>query len=106
MAGSEDWINPDADPNGIGPVCRHCDLLIDWHPIDHAPGCPEYVEYIEDVPGVHRNSPPVFEEPLGRWETPYLARVILFLADRSAIDTFPEDIQDAIDWAKEITGPC
>ncbi len=36
-----DWVDPDAEPNGIGPICRHCGLLIDWHPFDHADDCPE-----------------------------------------------------------------
>lgn len=35
-----EWIDHNATPNGIGPVCKDCHLLIDWHPVDHALGCP------------------------------------------------------------------
>lgn len=35
----DDWIDELAEPNGIGPVCRHCHLLIDDHPKDHADDC-------------------------------------------------------------------
>lgn len=35
-----EWIDRDAQPNGIGPVCKDCHQLIDWHPVDHALGCP------------------------------------------------------------------
>lgn len=34
------WINEDAPPNGIGPVCLYCDRLIDWGPTDHGKACP------------------------------------------------------------------
>ena len=34
-----DWIDETVEGNGIGPVCRHCERLIDRHPLDHAPGC-------------------------------------------------------------------
>lgn len=34
-----EWIDHDAPPNGIGPICRDCGNLIDWHPVDHALGC-------------------------------------------------------------------
>lgn len=39
---NEDWINTEKPGNGIGPVCKYCDRLIDWHPGDHAEDCPEY----------------------------------------------------------------
>lgn len=35
-----EWVDQDASPNGIGPVCKDCHQLIDWHPVDHALGCP------------------------------------------------------------------
>lgn len=35
-----EWIDHDATPNGIGPVCKDCHELIDWDPVDHALGCP------------------------------------------------------------------
>lgn len=34
-----DWVDQTAEPNGIGPVCRFCHLLIDSHPDDHEPDC-------------------------------------------------------------------
>jgi hypothetical protein len=34
-----DWVDHDATPNGIGPVCKFCHRLIDWHPVDHALDC-------------------------------------------------------------------
>lgn len=33
------WVDHDAPANGIGPVCKDCGNLIDWHP-DHKLGCP------------------------------------------------------------------
>lgn len=38
--GEDWWINEDASPNGIGPVCLYCDKLIDWGPADHTIECP------------------------------------------------------------------
>jgi len=34
------WVNQEAEPNGIGPVCLFCDRLIDLGPRDHGPFCP------------------------------------------------------------------
>lgn len=33
------YADQNAAPNGIGPVCKDCHRLIDWHPVDHALGC-------------------------------------------------------------------
>lgn len=38
--GDDWWINHEAPPNGIGPVCLFCDRLIDWPPTDHTLACP------------------------------------------------------------------
>lgn len=35
-----EWVDQNAAPNGIGPVCVSCHLLIDSHPQDHAQDCP------------------------------------------------------------------
>src|SRR5687768_9209662 len=40
VKGDDWWINHDASPNGIGPVCLFCDRLIDWGPADHLIRCP------------------------------------------------------------------
>lgn len=34
-----DWVDESAESNGIGPVCKYCNRLIDAHPNDHAVGC-------------------------------------------------------------------
>lgn len=33
------WIDRKKPGNGIGPVCKVCDNLIDWAPSDHEPYC-------------------------------------------------------------------
>ena len=38
--GDDWWIDHDADPNGIGPVCLYCNRLVDWAPRDHTVACP------------------------------------------------------------------
>jgi len=38
--GDDWWIDHEAPPNGIGPVCLFCRHLIDWAPTDHALACP------------------------------------------------------------------
>lgn len=37
---SDWWVSRKAKPNGVGPVCKFCDRLIDSHPGDHALDCP------------------------------------------------------------------
>lgn len=37
-----EWIDRDAQPNGIGPVCKYCHNLIDWSPTDHALDCARF----------------------------------------------------------------
>lgn len=50
VKGKDWWINENSPPNGIGPVCLFCDLLIDWGPTDHAPKCPvrKYLRFDEE----------------------------------------------------------
>lgn len=38
--GDEWWIDTEAAPNGIGPVCLYCGRLIDSHYTDHTVECP------------------------------------------------------------------
>lgn len=39
--GEDDWwVDHEASPNGIGPVCLFCSRLIDWGPRDHGRACP------------------------------------------------------------------
>lgn len=40
LVSEPEWIDHNAAPNGIGSVCKDCHKLIDWHPVDHALGCP------------------------------------------------------------------
>lgn len=40
VKGEDWWVNENAAPNGIGPVCAFCDNLIDWGPTDHGRKCP------------------------------------------------------------------
>lgn len=39
--GDRSWIRKEepGKGNGIGPVCKHCHRLVDWHPVDHALDC-------------------------------------------------------------------
>lgn len=41
-----EWVNTEAAPNGIGPVCKYCDRLIDSHPTDHALSCSEQADLV------------------------------------------------------------
>lgn len=34
------WIDEEAFPNGIGPICLFCKRLIDWAETDHSEACP------------------------------------------------------------------
>lgn len=38
----KEWIDKNAQPNGIGPVCKYCHKLIDWDPFDHALDCARF----------------------------------------------------------------
>lgn len=38
---NDDWINHNAPPNGIAPVCKYCNCLVDWIS-DHDSSCKEY----------------------------------------------------------------
>lgn len=52
VKGEDDWwINHEAEPNGIGPVCLFCDKLIDWAPRDHTRRCPvrNYLDHADEV---------------------------------------------------------
>lgn len=40
VKGDDWWIDEEAEPNGIGPVCIFCKRLIDWALRDHAEACP------------------------------------------------------------------
>lgn len=41
VKGNDDWwIDLEAEPNGIGPICLFCSKLIDWGPRDHTLACP------------------------------------------------------------------
>lgn len=40
VKGDDWWIDEEAEPNGIGPVCLFCKKLIDWAPRDHSQTCP------------------------------------------------------------------
>lgn len=48
--GDDWWVNHDAEPNGIGPVCLFCDRLVDWAPRDHTMDCPvrRYLRWEDD----------------------------------------------------------
>lgn len=50
MEGDDWWIDHEAPPNGIGPVCNYCDRLVDWPPRDHAMACPvrRYLRWEDD----------------------------------------------------------
>lgn len=39
VKGDDWWVDHEAEPNGIGPVCLFCNRLIDWGPRDHEPAC-------------------------------------------------------------------
>lgn len=50
VKGDNWWINENAPPNGIGPVCLFCDKLIDWAPTDHGDDCPvrKFLGFIQE----------------------------------------------------------
>jgi hypothetical protein len=52
VKGSDWWIDEEAEPNGIGPICIFCKKLIDWAPRDHAEACPvrTYINEDEEPP--------------------------------------------------------
>lgn len=37
-----EWVDQNAAPNGIGPICKYCHRLIDWSPTDHAIDCSRF----------------------------------------------------------------
>lgn len=40
VKGDDWWVDENAEPNGIGPICYFCKKLIDWGPTDHGKKCP------------------------------------------------------------------
>lgn len=44
-----DWEDLEAEPNGIGPTCKHCKQLIDKHPFDHNAGCPGIPDPLQEA---------------------------------------------------------
>lgn len=40
VKGDNWWVDENAKPNGIGPICFFCGRLIDWPPTDHSEVCP------------------------------------------------------------------
>lgn len=53
VIGPDWWVDSEAKPNGIGPVCFYCKNLIDWGPTDHGTEClvRDYIDLNEEAPG-------------------------------------------------------
>jgi len=50
VKGDDWWVDEEAKPNGIGPVCLFCKKLIDWAPRDHAIACPVRTYLTQEEP--------------------------------------------------------